>query len=97
MLSKGIDWLRGQQRADGSWGAGMRGTSEETALAVIALGESGRSSHEAVQRGCAWLVKQGLNPEPASIGLYFSLLWYHEKMYPLSWTLEALAGNVSHE
>ncbi len=97
MLSKGFEWLRGQQQADGSWGAGTRGTSEETALAVMALGQAELSSREAVQRGCAWLVKQGLNPEPAPIGLYFSLLWYHEKMYALSWTLEALAGNVSHE
>jgi squalene-hopene/tetraprenyl-beta-curcumene cyclase len=97
LLSKGLNWILGQQRSDGSWGAGTRGTSEETALAVIALGQTDISSHEAIQRGCAWLVKQGLNPEPAPIGLYFSLLWYHEKMYPLSWTLEALAGNVSHE
>ena len=97
MLSGGLNWLLAQQRADGSWGAGMRGSSEETALAVIALGQVELSSREAVQRGCAWLVQQGLNPVPAPIGLYFSLLWYHEKMYPLSWTLEALAGNVSHE
>jgi squalene-hopene/tetraprenyl-beta-curcumene cyclase len=97
MLPGGLNWLLAQQRADGSWGAGMRGSSEETALAVIALGQVELSSREAVQRGCAWLVQQGLNPVPAPIGLYFSLLWYHEKMYPLSWTLEALAGNVSHE
>jgi len=29
------------------------------------------------------------NPSP--IGLYFSRLWYHERLYPLIWALEALA------
>jgi squalene-hopene/tetraprenyl-beta-curcumene cyclase len=98
MLSEGISWMLHQQHADGSWGAGKQGTNEETALAVIALKRQDKISvQHAVRQGCLWLVKQGLEPKPAPIGLYFSLLWYAEKMYPLSWTLEALAGNVSHE
>jgi squalene-hopene/tetraprenyl-beta-curcumene cyclase len=98
MLSDGISWLLQQQHADGSWSAGKQGTNEETALAVIALkGQDKTAVQLAVKQGCLWLVKQGLEPKPAPIGLYFSLLWYTEKMYPLSWTLEALAGNVSHE
>jgi squalene-hopene/tetraprenyl-beta-curcumene cyclase len=98
MLSDGITWILHQQHTDGSWGAGQQGTSEETALAVIALKRQDKISvQHAVKQGCLWLVKQGLEPKPAPIGLYFSLLWYSEKMYPLSWTLEALAGNVSHE
>lgn len=98
MLSHGQAWLLHHQRADGSWGAGKHGTSEETALAVIALkGQDKVSTLHAVRQGCLWLVKQGLEPPPAPIGLYFSLLWYTEQMYPLSWTLEALAGNINHE
>ena len=98
MLSNGISWLNRQQHADGSWGAGNLGTIEETALAVIALTGSDKiSAQQAVEQGCHWLIKQGLDPKPAPIGLYFSLLWYYEKMYPLTWTLEALAGNNSYE
>jgi squalene-hopene/tetraprenyl-beta-curcumene cyclase len=98
MLSEGITWILHQQHTDGSWGSGQHGTSEETALAVIALKRQDKISvQHAVKQGCLWLIKQGLEPKPAPIGLYFSLLWYSEKMYPLSWTLEALAGNVSHE
>jgi squalene-hopene/tetraprenyl-beta-curcumene cyclase len=51
------------------------------------------AAREAVVRGRCWLVEQGPNVVPAPIGLYFSLLWYHEKMYPWVWTLEALAEN----
>jgi len=98
MLSDGISWILHQQHADGSWGAGQQGTNEETALAVIALkGQDKISVQHAIRQGCLWLVKQGGDPKPAPIGLYFSLLWYTEKMYPLTWTLEALAGNSSYE
>jgi squalene-hopene/tetraprenyl-beta-curcumene cyclase len=98
MLSKGISWMLHQQHADGSWGAGQQGTNEETALVVIALkGQDKLSVQHAVRQGCLWLIKQGLDPKPAPIGLYFSLLWYTEKMYPLTWTLEALAGNINYE
>lgn len=98
MLFAGISWMSRQQHTDGSWGAGNIGTSEETALAVIALtGADDGSAQQAVEQGCHWLVKEGLDIKPAPIGLYFSLLWYTEKMYPLTWTLEALAGNISHE
>ena len=98
MLSAGVAWIVQQQHADGSWGAGQQGTNEETALAVIALKKQDKISvQHAVKQGSLWLLRQGLDPKPAPIGLYFSLLWYTEKMYPLTWTLEALAGNVGHE
>ncbi|MEI6647497.1 MAG: prenyltransferase/squalene oxidase repeat-containing protein [bacterium] len=98
ILSLGISWILHQQHVDGSWGAGPQGTNEETALAVIALkGQEKISAQRAVRQGCLWLIKQGLDPKPAPIGLYFSLLWYTEKMYPLTWTLEALAGNITYE
>jgi len=94
MISRSIDFLLREQRPEGSWGAGALGSHEETGLAVIALKKSTLpAAREAVVRGRCWLVEQGPNVVPAPIGLYFSLLWYHEKMYPWVWTLEALAEN----
>ena len=72
---------------------GRDATLEETALALIALKGCRTPSEAGVAQGLEWLenrLRQG-TPRPAAIGLYFSLLWYHEKMYPLAWPLEALA------
>jgi len=91
MALRGTAWLVARQRDDGAWGMGRDATLEETALAVIALAGSG-GAQEAVRRGREWLCAQGLDAlsRPAPVGLYFALLWYHEKMYPWVWTLEAL-------
>ena len=89
---RGERWLVEAQKKDGGWGAGRISTVEETALAVIALAGGGAACDGAVQRGRRWLVehwREGCG-RPSPIGLYFALLWYHEKMYPLAWTLEAL-------
>ncbi|MCL2105047.1 MAG: hypothetical protein FWH21_08375, partial [Kiritimatiellaeota bacterium] len=105
MVERGGGWLLQRQREDGSGGMGGGPTIEETALAVIALAgffSQGRRGAEAqdrggaVRRGREWLCAQGVEgvSRPAPIGLYFALLWYHEKMYPVIWTLEALCcGN----
>ncbi len=97
MLARGEAWLLAQQRTDGGWSAGERSTVEETALVVIALtGERG-AFEGALRRGCGWLVENwesGLS-KPSPVGLYFSLLWYHERLYPLIWTLEALGKNIN--
>ena len=95
MLRKGERWLVAQQHADGGWSAGKTPTVEETAWAVTALTGGAGACAEAVRRGCGWLVAQGKEgcDHPAPIGLYFSLLWYHEKLYPMVWSLEALARN----
>ena len=99
MLARGEAWLVRAQKADGGWSAGKRETVEETPLAVIAL--SGRSPvcEEATRRGCAWLVAQGtVGLELAApIGLYFALLWYHERLYPLVWALEELGRNLKQK
>jgi squalene-hopene/tetraprenyl-beta-curcumene cyclase len=98
LITKGVAWLLGHQLPDGSWGASGRGTNEETGLAVIALRPSEAiPSQDAVLRGQRWLMQQGLTPASAPLGLYFSLLWYHEQMYPLVWTLEALRESDRYE
>ena len=96
LLARGESWLVAAQKADGGWSAGKAATVEETALAVIALTGGKGACEQAVRRGCGWLAThwQAGAERPAPIGLYFSLLWYHEKMYPLVWTLEALGRNL---
>ena len=93
MLAAGERWLVQAQQPDGGWSAGACATTEETALAVIALAGAGKGGAEAARRGQMWLVARGLEAirNPSPIGLYFSLLWYHERLYPLIWALEALA------
>jgi prenyltransferase beta subunit len=82
------NYLRSQQNDDGSWGGmkGIAGTVEETSLAVSALSPGNR---DACDKAIRWLLKQeDLKASP--IGLYFALLWYDEKLYPLIYYTEAL-------
>lgn len=98
-----LSWLMEQQGMDGGWGGdkGIVPSVEETAAAVHVLGLAGEFVAEeqrdllrsAVERGVAWLLEktqQGTVFSPAPIGLYFARLWYHERMYPIVWTLGAL-------
>jgi len=91
MLSDAQDYLLKQQNKNGSWGGELNvpGTIEESALAISAL--IGKDE-VAVQKGFEWLDKEydknGLRSNP--IGLYFAMLWYDEKMYPLVYYVEAL-------
>ena len=82
---------------------------EETALACTALcavhgliPDGGRwdasraRMRDAVERGCAWLIERtegGTDFPAAPIGLYFARLWYHEQLYPVVWTLQALGAS----
>lgn len=88
MIMQAQKYLLSQQNIDGSWGGlkGVEGTIEETALAVSAL--SG-VEQEACTRGLEWLGSHE-SKSPAPIGLYFSLLWYYEKLYPKIYYTEAL-------
>lgn len=52
-----------------------------------------RRAVSAVGQGATWLVnatQNGTQFPAAPIGLYFARLWYHERLYPVVWTLGAL-------
>jgi squalene-hopene/tetraprenyl-beta-curcumene cyclase len=100
---RGVAWLVGSQNADGGWGGGVpeggtapRSSTEETALAAEALladpvSDPRRSA--AVGAGLDWLVRgveANCYAECSPIGLYFAKLWYHERLYPLIFTVSAL-------
>ena len=107
MLAGGADWLTSSQRDDGGWGGcpGAPASVEETALAVEALAAVLQalpdapsavttSLSAALQRGTRWLlerVESGAWTQPAPIGFYFAKLWYYERLYPLIFTVGALA------
>lgn len=91
MLTGAQNYLLKQQNKNGSWGGeiGVPGTIEESTLAISALTERDRDT---CLRGFEWLEteysKNGLRSNP--IGLYFAMLWYDEKLYPLIYYIEAL-------
>lgn len=93
---RGVEWLAGQQNADGGWG-GLRGTPssvEETALALEALTAFGGLKDEARLRGWEWLLRRVEDEtfhQTAPIGFYFAKLWYFERLYPLVFSVAALA------
>ncbi|MEO7318512.1 MAG: prenyltransferase/squalene oxidase repeat-containing protein [Chthoniobacteraceae bacterium] len=95
---RALAFLAARQRADGGWSGAKDGSPsvEETALAVEAL--AGTAEVAATNRGVAWLVarvESGEWREPAPIGFYFAKLWYHERLYPMIWTVGALGKAVA--
>ncbi len=97
MLAAGEGWLCAAQAQDGGWvgAAGCAPTLEETAWAVEALAESSDATAlEAVRRGIAWIENATAGgerlPLPATIGYYFSSLWYEEESYPMVFAAAAL-------
>ncbi|MCB1090183.1 MAG: squalene--hopene cyclase [Verrucomicrobiae bacterium] len=96
-LNRGLDWLRTQQNPDGGWGGGHATPSsiEETALALDSLSGCDTVSVNALQSATDWLRKATENGTvfpAAPIGFYFAKLWYYERLYPLIWTVSALAA-----
>jgi len=93
LVERGTTWLLHAQNADGGWGGvpGAPSTIEETALALRAV--AGHAPTETIQAALAWLIEatdHGQIFPAAPIGLYFSQLWYHERLYPLVFTVAAL-------
>jgi squalene cyclase len=91
MISLAQHYILSQQNSDGSWGGekNIHGSIEETSLAISAL----TTSHTDVcLKGFGWLKEKTLlnNLNSSPIGLYFAMLWYDEKMYPLVSYAEAL-------
>ncbi len=88
MISSARSFLLEQQNPDDSWGGGkgVPGTIEETSLAVSALAGW---DQDACISGLTWLEKHD-DLKASPIGLYFALLWYDEKLYPLIYYTEAL-------
>jgi len=95
--TRGVEWLLVNQNDDGGWGggAGTPSSIEETSLALEALAKFESVTEVVLDRGIGWLeaaTSGGLEFPPAPIGFYFAKLWYHEKLYPLIWTLGALGA-----
>ena len=101
--SRGIEWLVRAQNPDGAWGGfkGGPGSVEETALALEALASTTKNGagqemgevRSAITQGTTWLVEQvenGTWKNPSPIGFYFARLWYHERLYPMVFTVGAL-------
>lgn len=94
---RGAEWLVQAQNDDGSWGGdvGIVGSVEETALATEALiSVASKSGKAAAVKGIEWLISRiedGTYVRPATIGFYFAKLWYFETLYPIIFTVSALA------
>ena len=108
---RGCQWLRRAQNEDGGWGGGPvesaggrpwhQSSVEETALAVEGLlaGEGSSSMQVVILKGIKWIqtaVQAGRHRESSAIGFYFAKLWYHERLYPLIFTVSALGRTVRH-
>ncbi len=98
MLEKARQWLLRAQNPDGSWGGFPKGSPsvEETALAVEALTSlpCDDETAAAVSAGVGWLMEKIESGEwlrPSPIGFYFAKLWYYERLYPMIFTVGALA------
>jgi squalene-hopene/tetraprenyl-beta-curcumene cyclase len=95
--ARGVEYLLRSENVDGGWGGAkdVASSVEETALAVAALAPWAQTpaTGAAFVRGVGYLVSSVARPpdRPAPIGLYFAHLWYSEQLYPLVWTLDALA------
>jgi squalene-hopene/tetraprenyl-beta-curcumene cyclase len=101
---RGFEWLIKSQNQDGGWGGGpsveachgkgRTSSVEETALAVEALLAAQNDEFQpAITKGLAWLieaVESDQHAESSPIGFYFAKLWYHERLYPLTFTVSAL-------
>ena len=105
-LLRGAMWLVRAQQPSGSWSGVESGpvSIEESALALTALArvlphlaEQRENVATAISRGAAWLIGQvesGEWKQPSPIGFYFARLWYYERLYPVIFTVGALAAVI---
>ena len=105
----GLKWLVDHQNDDDGFGGGpsvqwndvLLGSStvEETALCAEALLGSVDPLHQdGAQRAVDWLDRAVRSDSIGTfnpIGFYFAKLWYHEKLYPLVFSIAALARQKS--
>jgi squalene-hopene/tetraprenyl-beta-curcumene cyclase len=94
LIENGRKFLQTAQKPDGFFGgdAAAPASIEETAVALHALALSDPSP-SALRPSLEWLLEatcHGTHFPSAPIGLYFAQLWYHERLYPVIWTLQAL-------
>ena len=105
----GLKWLADHQNDDGGFGGGPSvqwknvslgsSTVEETALCAEALLASPSSAHQAAARRAVDWLEEAVKSDSIAvfnpIGFYFAKLWYHEKLYPLVFSIAALARHKS--
>jgi len=90
------EWLWNNRNSDGSWGGslGLKGSREETALAIAALATPQTIHSDKLEESIQWLIENKSMPA-SPIGLYFASLWYYEDLYPEIFTLRALTAAES--
>jgi len=99
-IRSGVSYLLTQQQTSGAWGGDLSasGSLEETAVTLHALCQASPYRivpKESLIAGAEWLLastQEGTVFPSAPIGLYFARLWYHEKLYPIIWTAQALSS-----
>ena len=98
LIGSGVTYLLSAQQTSGAWGGDSTApaTIEETAVTLHALCESvsyAPTSKAVINLGTDWLLgatQDGTHFPASPIGLYFARLWYHEQLYPIIWTAQAL-------
>jgi squalene-hopene/tetraprenyl-beta-curcumene cyclase len=70
---------------------------EETALAIETLLTAPKSelTQNTLNKGLEWMIRSvenGSFKDCSPIGFYFAKLWYHERLYPVIFTVSALGA-----
>lgn len=95
-IATGRRYLEQTQKADGGWGGDKTAPAsvEETAVCLHALALQKQDTPvERIRKAATWLIQatdNGTRFPVSPIGLYFARLWYHEKLYPVVWSVQAL-------
>ncbi|QDU56529.1 prenyltransferase/squalene oxidase repeat-containing protein [Aeoliella mucimassa] len=105
-MKRGTDWLLTAQNADGGWGGveAVPSSIEETAYALealtaVAMIQAIPNIEQVIRCGAKWLIEhtnQGTNFPATPVGFYFAKLWYHERLYPMIYTVAALGGTHAY-